>query len=93
MGGVSRRPKGGHDNCFGQNNIKNEFSAIKLVRLKIFSQIGQILKKSLLGGSKRGYFEYKNPPERGILNFRPKNENVTSLHLWSQGFLKKIRKI
>ena len=44
MGGVSRRSKGGHDNVFGQNKIKNEFSAIKLARVQIFSQIGQLLK-------------------------------------------------
>ena len=72
MGGVSRRPKRGHNNFFGQNNIKNEFSAIKLVKVQIFSQIGQLLKKSLSGGSKRGYFEYKNPPERGYFEFSAK---------------------
>ena len=41
MGEVSRRPKGGHDNIFGQNNIKNEFSTIKLLKMQIFSQIEQ----------------------------------------------------
>ena len=42
MGGVSRRPKGVKTTFFGQNNIKNEFRAIKLVRVQIFSQIGQL---------------------------------------------------
>jgi len=91
--GSADAQKGVTTTFFGQNNIKNEFRAIKLVRVQIFSQIGQLLKKSLLGAQKGGILNTKTPQKGGILNFRPKNENVTSLHLWSQGFLKKIRKI
>ena len=32
-------PLGGHKNFLGQNNIKNEFSTIILLRVQIFSKI------------------------------------------------------
>ena len=40
--GSADAQKGVTTTFFGQNNIKNEFRAIKLVRVQIFSQIGQL---------------------------------------------------
>ena len=37
MGVVSWRLKGGHEKFLGQNNLKNEFGNIKLLRVQIFS--------------------------------------------------------
>ena len=52
----------------GQNNIKNEFSTIKLLRVQIFSKIWQLLKNhyhrgifNILGG--------KKAPPQGELEF------------------------
>ena len=43
-------PPGDHNTFWGQNNIKNEFSSIKLLRMQIFSKIQQLLKNHYLGG-------------------------------------------
>ena len=40
-------PRGGHKKILGQNNIKNEFSTIKLLRVQIFSKHSTTFKKSL----------------------------------------------
>ena len=40
----------GHINILGKNNIKKEFSTIKLRRLQIFSKIWQLLKITIIGG-------------------------------------------
>ena len=69
MGGVSQRPKGGNDNFFGKKTIKNEFSTIKLVKVQIFSQIGQLLKKSLLKGGNFQHFLGGNAPLGEELEF------------------------
>ena len=39
MGVVSQLPKGGQESFLGRNNIKNEFSTIKLLKVEIFTQI------------------------------------------------------
>ena len=43
-------PPGGHNNFLGQNNIKNEISTIKLLRVQIFSKIRKLLKNHYLRG-------------------------------------------
>ena len=40
--GSADAQKGVTTTFFGKNNIKNEFSTIKLLKVQIFSQIGQI---------------------------------------------------
>ena len=52
----------------GQNNIKNEFSTIKLLRVQIFSKIWQLLKnhyhRAILN-----IFRAKMPPQEGTRTF------------------------
>ena len=43
-------PPGVTTTFWGQNNIKNEISTIKLLRWQIFSKIQQLLKITILGG-------------------------------------------
>ena len=62
MGVVSRRPKGITKNCSGQNNLKNEFSNIKLLRVQIFSKIWQLLKITIRRGHFLTFLGSKMPP-------------------------------
>ena len=47
---------------WGQNNIKNEISTIKLLRVQIFSKIQQLLKITILGGIFLHFLGQKCPP-------------------------------
>ena len=49
-------------NFWGQNNIKNEFSTIKLLRMQIFSKIQQLLKNHYLRGGFLTFLGSKMPP-------------------------------
>ena len=66
--GVKNPPRGGHKNFLGQNNIKNEFSTIKLLRVQIFSKIWQLLKNHYHMGGFLTFLGAKKPP-RGELEF------------------------
>ena len=53
--------KGVTTTFWGQNNIKNEISTIKLLRVQIFSKIQQLLKNHYLWGV--NIFGVKNAPQ------------------------------
>ena len=55
MGVANQRPKGVKSQKNWKNNIKIEIGTIKLLKMQIFSQIGQSLKIPLTGG-KKGFF-------------------------------------
>ena len=62
IGGQNPLAGGGSKNFLGQNNSKNEFSTIKLLRVQIFSKIHYL----------RGIFNIfgvKNAPQGGELEF------------------------
>ena len=63
-------PQGGQKSkIFGEKNIKNEIGTIELLKMQIFSQIGQSLKITLTGG-KKGFFGGVKPPWGVNKNFR-----------------------
>ena len=55
-------PQGVTTTFWDQNNIKNEISTIKLLRMQIFSKIQQILKNHYLRGGFLTFLESKMPP-------------------------------
>ena len=57
-----KMPQGVTTTFCGQNNIKNEFSALKLLRVKIVSKIQQLLKIAILRGI-FNIFGVKNAPQ------------------------------
>ena len=61
-GGV-KCPQGVTTTFWGQNNIKNEISTIKLLRVQIFSKIQQLLKNHYLRGGFFNIFGVKNAPQ------------------------------
>ena len=61
-------PQGITTTFLGQNNIKNEISTIKLLRVQIFSKIQQLLNYYLRGGF-FNIFGVKNAPQGGELEF------------------------
>ena len=54
--GPADAQRGSRQVFFGKKNIRNEFSTIKLARVQIFSQIGQLLKITIRGGQFLTFF-------------------------------------
>ena len=60
--GVKMPPRGVTTTFWGQNNIKNEISTIKLLNWQIFSKIRQLLKNHYLRGDFLTFLGSKMPP-------------------------------
>ena len=71
-------PRGVTKNFPGQNNIKNEFNTIKLLRVQIFSKIWQLLKNHYHRGIFLTFWGAKSPP-KGELEFLVHNTDTKSL--------------
>ena len=66
---VKPPPRGNHKKILAQNNIKNEFSTIKLLRVQIFSKIWQLLKNHYHRGGFFYIFGGKKAPQGGTRIF------------------------